>query len=57
MTNNAGEIRGRFKTKANTKVREEAVVARIGGVFDDENEETEGREAHDEQERNRKKKK
>ena len=50
MTNNTEEVRGRCKTKANIKVREEAGVAKIDGVDDDENEETEGREAHDEQE-------
>ena len=49
MTNNSEEIRGRCKTKANIKVREEAGVAKIDGVDEDENEETEGREAHDEQ--------
>ena len=40
----------RCKTKANIKVREEAGVAKIDGVDGDENEETVGREAHDEQE-------
>ena len=50
MTNNTEEVRGRCKTKDNIKVREEAVVAKIDGVDDDENEETQGREAQDEQE-------
>ena len=50
MTNNTEEIRERCKAKANIKVREVAGVAKIGVVDGSENEETEGREAHDEQE-------
>ena len=45
----AGEIRERCETKANIKVREELGVAKIDEVDGDENKETEGREAHDEQ--------
>ena len=49
VTNNAEESRGRCKTKANIEVREEAGVAKIDRVDGSENEETEGREAHDEE--------
>ena len=41
MTNYAEEMRGRRKTKTNTKVRRRSGVAKIDGVDDDENKEQE----------------
>ena len=45
VKNNAEEIRGRFKTKTNIKVRRESGVTKIDGVDDDEIEGTGRREA------------